>query len=282
MYNDYFYTEKDINDIKIALLSDIHYAPHYKLKILDNLYKQILDNKPNYICITGDVLDNALYHKIDPLIEWLDKLSKLAPVIIVYGNHDTKKGYMHHWEEEQNSYLRNILKNMDNVHFLEDSTWQDNNILFYGYNPSYKHYEIKYESYDSFCHEMEKTHIPFTKETYNILLFHSPINIYKYIYNNKDKPISNTDIILSGHCHNGCVPFWITRIYNKIFKSTRSVINPIRKLFSKYAQGHVYEDIEGFIYQGVTKFSYSSRLFSKLDILYTKKVQFINIKRGTK
>jgi len=41
MYNDYFYTNKDINDIKIALISDIHFAPKYNLKILDNLYNQI-------------------------------------------------------------------------------------------------------------------------------------------------------------------------------------------------------------------------------------------------
>ena len=281
MYNEDSYTTKDITNIKIAILSDIHYTPYFNNKILDKLYNQIKNNIPNYICILGDILDNALYKEIDPLIKWFNDLSQLAPLLIIYGNHDTKKGYIHHWQEEQNSYLRNILKEMNNVHFLEDSSWQDNNILFYGYNPSFKHYEIDKEKYDSFEKEMTKTHCPFTNNTYNILLFHSPINIHKYIQNN-DTPFNNTDLILSGHTHNGCLPFFITRFLNKTFKTTRSLISSKRKFLQKYCQGRVYEKPEGYIYQGITKFSYSTKLIRYFDIIYSKKVQFITIKKITK
>ena len=282
MYNEYFNTNKKIPDVKIALMSDIHYAPKYKTKILDDLYNQIIENKPDYICITGDILDNALYKKLDPLIKWFEDLAKISPVIIVYGNHDTKKGYRHHWEEEQNSHLRNILNNIDNIHFLEDKTWQDNNIVFYGYNPSYKYYEIDREKYSSFCHEMDKTHCPFKEDNYNILLIHTPINIYKYIQNNPNTNLAKTDLILSGHTHNGCIPFCITRFFNKYFKTTRSLINPVRIFFAKYTQGKVYEKPEGFIHQAIIKFAYSTKFYSKFDFFYQKKVEFINIKRITK
>ncbi len=59
MYNEDFYTNKDIKDIKIALLSDIHYSPNYNLKIFEKLTTQIKNNIPNYICILGDILDNS-------------------------------------------------------------------------------------------------------------------------------------------------------------------------------------------------------------------------------
>ena len=281
MYNEDFYTNKDIKDIKIALLSDIHYSPNYNLKIFEKLTTQIKNNIPNYICILGDILDNANYKILDPLTNWLKELSNIAPLIIIYGNHDTKKGYIHHWQEEQNSHLREILKEMNNVYFLEDTIYQDNNIIFYGYNPSFKHYEIDNEKYDSFINEMNKTHCPFTKETYNILLFHSPTNIYKYIQTTNTN-FNNTDIILSGHTHNGCIPFFITRFFNKTFKTTRSLINPNRQLFHKYCQGKVYEKPEGYIYQGITKFSRSTKIFKIFDLFYSKKVQFITIKKITK
>ena len=71
MHNELFKTNKNINDIKIALLSDIHYHPEFNTKIFNSLLKQIKKNKPNYICIAGDILDNTNIKKIDTLIIFL-------------------------------------------------------------------------------------------------------------------------------------------------------------------------------------------------------------------
>ena len=48
--------KKNIN-INIVHISDIHYAYKYKNKRLEIIKEKILTIKPNYICITGDLID---------------------------------------------------------------------------------------------------------------------------------------------------------------------------------------------------------------------------------
>ena len=93
MHNETFYTNKDINDIKIGLISDIHYYPDYNTKIFTRITNQLKMNKPNYLCIAGDILDTTKYLELDKLFNWLNELSKICPIIAVLGNHDEKCGY---------------------------------------------------------------------------------------------------------------------------------------------------------------------------------------------
>ena len=79
--------------------------------------------------------------------------------------------------------------------------------------------------------------------------------------------------------HNGCVPYIFTKPFNKIFKSSISLINPLRKFFQPYSQGRIYKIKDGFIYEGLNKFSHSTKQFHKLDFIYQKNVQFITIKK---
>ena len=82
MYNETFNTSKNVSDIKIALLSDIHYYPKYNTKILDRLLKQIQDNKPNYLCIAGDILDFTNITDFSKIINWLKKITSICDSVL--------------------------------------------------------------------------------------------------------------------------------------------------------------------------------------------------------
>lgn len=277
MHNEIFYTKKDIKEFKIALLSDIHYYPNYNLNIFKSVIKQLKKNKPDYITIIGDILDNSKTTDLTNLKEFLITISKIAPIIAITGNHDEKVGAMHNWSYYKNLELIKLLNSIPNIHFLQDKTYTINNISFYGFNPSFEYYEREYESYQSFCEEIKKTNSKLTDSNYNILLFHSPINIYTYLKNNPNHNLNKSDLILSGHMHNGCLPFIIAHPLNKIFHTSRGLISPNRSLFPKYAQGRIYER-DGYVYEGITKLSHSTKLFHYFDFLFRKRVEFITIK----
>ena len=277
MHNELFYTNKKIDKIKIAIISDIHYYQEYKDKIFCRIVKQMEKNKPDYIAVVGDILDSSNIKNIDRLINFFKELSEIAPIVFVKGNHDEKTGHMNNWYFQENQLLIKELKALKNVHYLNDSIWQDNNIVFYGFNLSYKHYECENESYESFCDEVDKLNCNLTNDTYNITLLHSPINIYKFIKENPKHNLAKSDLILSGHMHNGCLPFIISHPLNKLFKTSRGLISPDRTLFPKYAQGKIYEEQEGYVYEGISKLSHSTKFFHKFDWLFMKNVEFITI-----
>lgn len=281
MHNEIFYTDKDINDFKIALISDIHYYSDYNPQIFQKLINQIKKNKADYIAISGDTLDSSDTSDLKLLENFLKELAKLAPTFIVKGNHDEKKGSMHNWTSNKNNEFIKLINSIDNLHYLDDSQFTINNITFYGFNLPYDYYEIENETYESFCNGMKNINCHLSNTTYNVTLFHSPINIYDFIENNPTHNLNNSDLILSGHMHNGCLPFIISYPINKIFKTSCGILSPTRKFFPKYAQGRVYKR-DGYIYEGVTKVSHSTKMLHSLDVFFQKNVEFLTIKKNIK
>ncbi len=278
MHTETFYTKKNIKETKLALISDIHYYENFNLNIFKTLIKQIKKNKPDYITITGDILDTSSTIDLKALEEFLKELASITTTLVVLGNHDEKAGSMHNWTHEKNDKLIKVFNSIDNLYHLNDSIYQKDNITFYGFHFSYDYYEVTNEDYKSFCKEAKNLNTELTNDTYNITLFHSPINIYRYIKENQNHSLNKSDLILSGHMHNGCLPYLISHPLNKIFKTSRSIISPTRKLFPKYSQGRIYER-DGYIYDGVSKLSHSTKWFHKFDWIYRKRVQFITIKK---
>ena len=277
MHKETFYTTKDIKDFKIALFSDLHYYPNYSVKTLNSIINQIKKNNVDYITIVGDIIDSSDYTELDQLKDFLTTLANIAPTIVITGNHDYKAGYRHNWHSESNDDFIKLLKSIKNLHYIDNSNYEINNINFTGIKLSYEHY-IDNEPYDTFVEEINNIKTNLTKDKYNITLIHSPLNIYKYLKKNKDSNLNESDLILSGHMHNGCVPYWITNTMNKLFHTTRSVFSPDRTLFNKYSQGKVYER-DGYIYQGISKLSKSTRKLHFFERFYAKRVTIIEIKK---
>lgn len=277
MHKETFYTKKNIKDTRLVIFSDIHYYDNYPKKIFNKIVKQTKEAKPDYITIVGDTLDSSDCHNFDLLKEFLIEISSIAPTIIILGNHDEKNGYRHHWSNLENKDLIDLYNSIENLHYLEDNNYTIDNLNFYGFNLPYEYY-ITNEPYDTFKKEVEKLKPNLKDENYNITLIHSPINIYDYLDKNPDSNLSKSDLILSGHMHNGVLPYWFSNLINKLFHTNRSLVSPNNKLFPKYAQGRVQKR-DGYIYQGISKLSHSTRLFSLFDFIFSKDITIIDIKK---
>ncbi len=279
-HTEVFTTNKIDHDIRLALLSDIHYHDKFSVRVLNKLTKQIQNAKPDYICIVGDIVDEVKYKKLDNLVNFLNNISAIAPIICILGNHDEKSGSLWSWKHEPNKHLKEALYSVKNLYLLEDETYKDNNITFYGFNFSFNYYENCHESYDEYVYEANELKTKLDSNNYNIVLSHSPANIYDFIKNNPNHELSKSDLILSGHMHNGILPFWFSYPLNKLFKTNKGLISPQKKFFPKYSQGRVYSKPEGYIFEGITKLSRSTRLYHLGDILFFKNIEIIDIKRS--
>lgn len=248
----------------IALFSDIHFSKKYPEHILTEIVKNIETNKPDYICIPGDIIDDASVLTDEKLVEqltqFLIQLSSLAPVIISYGNHDEVLLRFHKATYQNTTSFFHQLNDLSNIYFLDNSSVILGEINFIGYHPNYSYYEskeqIKFENID----DIKKNIVP---NYCNILLCHSPIQILNY-----SLPV---DYILSGHMHNGLVPFHFQKIGNN-----RGLVGPYYSFFPKLSRGLVTKDKTKLIITGgVRKISNSSsivlrpfNLFYPIDIDY--------------
>lgn len=178
---------------KIVLLSDIHYHVKKDLKYLNKIVDIIKLINPSYICICGDLTDEAYPNDSEYLIGWLTKLASICKVYLVLGNHEyfinRKKGILGINEE-----LIAKIRKIDNLYLLENNNIVDNNINFCGLMMPTNYYEDG-ESIEVLNNYLDKINIIDNK--YNILLFHSPINIVKDTFDR------NYDLILCGHTHGG-------------------------------------------------------------------------------
>lgn len=271
----------EVNKIgkKICLLSDIHYSKNYDLTIFDEIIKNITENKPDYICIPGDLVDDVtyLYECPDELTKFIKKLSLIAPVIISKGNHDETK-----FDRYNPNYLTNEqyflnLNTIENVYYLNNKSLVRDNIVFTGFNLSYGvYYNKPHEDSNKFIKELDKLPKIDTLK-YNILLCHTPTCILTDKVLNESKLASKFDLILSGHMHNGLVFKFLDR------KSNRGFAGPFRSFFPKYAKGILTKEINNkkislVICGGTIKFAENNpNWLKKFNKLYYINIDYINV-----
>ncbi len=260
-YKKYKIKNNKKTNIKIVHISDIHFSHAYKTKRLDMLKNKINEIKPNYICITGDLIDiydvvnDTNFHEFK---RWLNELSKISKIIISIGNHEyikmTETGYT---KTENIDWLKK-LKN-DNIIILDNDMYNDKNITFIGFNPNYDYYYNKKEKNPEINNiELSKL-ITKDNKNYKILLLHAPSVVLK---NNNYKKIENfktIDLILSGHTHGGLIPSFIPGNFG--------IISPCREIFPKRVRGTMnLEKTKIIISSGVMKLSRKSKITCINDI----------------
>lgn len=272
-------TKKDITIIHIA---DIHYNINTKPNKLFKLVEEINKQKPDYIMITGDLIDEPKitknkYH-IKKLLQFLDSLSNITKVFISLGNHDV-------FQEEDFKFFRKI-NEINNIYVLNDECYRDEFIYISGITlPNNYYYNITYdESPDALIKHLSNnrkliSNLP--KELPKVCLIHSPIKLTEKSVLNK---LKEYDLILSGHTHSGMVP----SILNPFFKNNSGLIAPNKRLFPKIAKGSIVTHIDNkeitlIINGAITKLSLkSSKILSKLNFIYPMSINKIIItkKRG--
>ncbi|MGM5482539.1 MAG: metallophosphoesterase [Nanobdellota archaeon] len=174
--------------LKIVHLSDLHLGPVLREVFLDRIIKKVNLLKPDIICITGDIVENA---------HWFKDLKILnnfkAPVYAVLGNHD-----MHSTINEKLHLLEStkvkVLRNKSEVCCGVNLIGIDELLPF-----SWKVKKVLNREYD--------------KNKLNILLTHEPLT-FRLI---KGYPI---DLQLAGHTHGGQIfPFSIfVRLFYPVYK----------------------------------------------------------------
>lgn len=281
--NKYCFTDNIKKDIRIALLSDIHYSKKFNVDNLYNINKNLEEIKPDYICMPGDIIDGNYLLKDNPnndsFLKWIESLGKITKVIISVGNHDINidKDFNRYWNDE----FFNKMRNIDNVYFLDNLSYEDDIVKFIGYTSIYDHNDIL-EDNNTYINHFNEIFNDLDNSKYNILMCHSPRVVLRDEIFTKLNVYKNINMVLSGHMHNGMY----LPIMEKIDKSNRGIISPYKRLFPKIARGHVRKNydnhsVDYIISGGVTKLSQSSSKFlMPFNILYPPHVEIIDIKRG--
>lgn len=230
------------SNIKIAALGDFHLSSLVGQKDVDLISQSLYEEKPNYICILGDLVDSPLElektSKLSELKNLIKNSASIAPTFIVLGSHDFI-------DETSNSY-DDILSSIDawndinkitNAYVLNDAAYSNDEIFISGYRQ-------KREVYYNLMQE----HLEDSKAYYSDLVNHPvlyenlPINVPKIFLTHSPEPIHdrvnmnllrNYNIIMTGHYHNGCVPAFL----DDLMPRNRGIITPRKRILPKYARG---------------------------------------------
>ena len=271
---DILSSKKLKKDITFIHIGDIHYNETTSTKKLEYIKYAIEDAHPDYIFITGDLLDRPKItknkEKIKLLVSWLNSLGNIAKVFISLGNHDIIL--------EEDYKFFNKLNDINNIYVLNNQSYEDENVFISGFTlPTNYYYNIeKHEDEDALLETLQNnfnlvTNLP--KKKYKVALIHSPILLSEKKVIEK---LKEYDLVLSGHMHNGLIP----RILDKIIKNNYGLISPDKRLFAKNTRGKIKTKYYTIIITGgITKLSPSStKILSKLNGLYPISINKITVK----
>lgn len=268
LHEDIVYSSKAIKDITLIHIGDIHFNKLTKDKKLQQIKEEIHKNNPDYVVITGDIIDNPSIIKdkikIKKLLLFLTDISNFTKVIISLGNHDIYK-------LEDHKFFKN-LNELKNIYVLDNDSYIDETIYISGITlPSNYYYNMmKEESKEILIEHLKKhkkliTNLPVFIP--KVSLIHSPIKL-------SDKEVltilKDYDLLLSGHTHDGMVP----KILDKFIKKNYGIIAPNKKLFPEIARGKIERLIGNkkmtiIITGGITKLSeHSAKILNKLNFIY--------------
>lgn len=198
----------EFRNFKIAQVSDLH-NHQWKDKLIDRL----LDEKPNMIVITGDLVDSS-HTDFDIAMEFINKALKIAPIYYVTGNHEA-------WLDNYSELEKRLTD--AGVNMMDDkSQWikkGDAKINLVGVkDPDFE----ERATFDGIQEAIVTTKLQplLNKDYYNIVLCHRPEHFECYVD-------LHADLVITGHAHGGQfrIPF------------AGGLIAPNQGLFPKYTEG---------------------------------------------
>lgn len=204
----------EFNDYKIIQISDFHNTKSTKLT--NTLVKEIENQKPNLILITGDLIDSRT-KDINVAIDFVKKIKKCAPIYFVSGNHEAR---ISDYSELKAKLRENDVIILDNK--VDAIELNDSKIKVLGIDdPSMVH---ESSITDKEIIKTEINYLEYDRNSFNILLSHRPELFNVYVEN-------EIDLVLSGHAHGGQIriPF------------IGGLVAPNQGLFPKYTSGKYME-----------------------------------------
>ena len=172
-----FTSSKIQQPIHFVHISDVHMGSRNE-KHAEKIVEMILPLKPDFVVITGDLLDSPMVNPSE--FDAFKKLTKQIPVYLSFGNHDYLTGEKKVRELCEYAGIQ-IIEN-------EILTQKNLNCSLIGINDSGKTQYIK---------QMKITTEQLTNDTYNIMLHHRPQSEQETCQTGK------YDLMLAGHTHSG-------------------------------------------------------------------------------
>ena len=173
--------------ISIVQISDVHIGSR-STKFLSNVIAQIEKIEPDYVVITGDLVDSSDVTQTD--LEPLNHLS--APTLFTIGNHE---------RYENCDAIVGWLEAM-NIHVLRNRSMDLGPFQFIGIDDAEAPNQVKSE-----LQQIEKLQQQFT-----VLLYHRPLGVV-------DASEWGVELMLSGHTHRGQI-FPFNFVVNRFFEYT--------------------------------------------------------------
>lgn len=240
------YSKKTPSDIRLLVISDIHRS---KTKGKENLMmvKKLIDiDEIDSVIIPGDIVNdvNDLEDKDfrSSLQEELLSITNYKPTFASLGNHDqmthAKNG---EWVLGKTQLLKETIQEIPNFHFIDNGESYELGCLnFSACSPDFTYYEDKDkkrserenpEDYQRIFNQTFDGNL-FSEDTFNVLLTHEPQSIIRLSKEKGSCIQPNTDLVISGHMHNGLLPNFM-----QSFMVNRGLISPQMQLLPEYAQG---------------------------------------------
>ena len=253
---------------RIVLISDIHYYNKSIIATLNLVLQKIKELKPDYICITGDLVDDKNIIDKEDLVNFIKELSLISTVLISLGNHEYY--YNHKLTKSYDYKLFNQIEKLDNVYVLNNKSKKIDNVNFIGISLPFEYYDSNEKS--NYLIEFMNKKYPRLKKDFNVLLCHSPYQITNPKILDKLKCSSYISLILSGHMHAGLTLKCLKKLLNG-----RGFISPQGRIFNKYCYGiYKYKNINSIISTGITKLSKSHKI-GIFSFLYEPEIVVIDI-----
>lgn len=151
----------------------------------DQILKLVENSKPDYILLSGDILDNS---DMEPTINFIKQLTDITQVVYARGNHDddyqSYTAFKAELEKLGVIVLTDTNYQIGDINFVGIEDWTGANLF-----PT-EHFSTEYTKYiDRYSSQIDSSE-------YNVLLAHRPDFLQAYSG-------LNADLVVSGHAHGG-------------------------------------------------------------------------------
>lgn len=283
------YNQKLKKDLKVAIISDLHFSKYIKNSKLDIILNDLKRENPDYILFPGDfinseesIIQESEYERI---LSWAKKLATICTVIFSLGNHDCYKK-MRDKETNRRKLVFGFnepffkdLGSIKNIIVLNNDSFEDQNIFVSGISLSLNYYHDRHKDGTSTTEnknlliqeldEFRKKIMNIPSDKISILSIHAPLHMTD---SEITKYVCDYDYYVSGHMHNGCVPPILYEIWN----SSKGIIGPNKRFWVKNARNTMKYDTDKLIVTGpLTTFHADTGILKVANAIFPSYVSIV-------
>ncbi|MGD7044316.1 metallophosphoesterase [Jeotgalibacillus proteolyticus] len=234
----------EFSGFTIVHLSDLHSKSFGKNQ--SRLREELQESEPDLVVFTGDLIDLRRY-KDETSMNGMDKLTKIASVYYVTGNHEARSGKFNDLEKKLETAGVFVLRNTSVVLERQGASIQllgvDDPLQVMDHNEA--------SAMDSVLTTVTKE---MNEDDFKFLLSHRPelLSLYSQF---------DLDLVFSGHAHGGQIRF----------PFIGGIIAPGQGVYPEYTAG-VYskDDTSMIVSRGLGNSLFPLRVFNRPEIIVTK------------